>query len=252
MIVLKSADEILKMRRSGDISVEAMKRVLEAIRPGVTTKALDQIAFDSITGAGGIPSFKGYNGFPGSICTSVNEQVVHGIPGDRRLKEGDIISIDLGTVFHGYHSDMARTVGVGEIAKVHQNLIKVTKKCFYLGMAQAIRGNRISDIGRSIQVYAEEQGMGVVRELVGHGIGQQMHEPPDVPNFAGKSKGPVLRAGMTIAIEPMINLGTHKVRWSSDGWTVSAADGEYSAHYENTIAVTDGEPILLTVFEDDE
>ena len=250
MIILKSAKEIEKMRQVGRVAAQAMEKVLAAVRPGITTGELDRIAFDYIIGAGATPSFKGYGGFPGSICASVNEQVVHGIPGHRRLREGDIISIDLGACLHGFHSDMARTVGVGEIAPEVQRLIDVTKESFYRGIAQAIAGNRIYHISKAIEDYALENGVGVVKELIGHGVGQNLHEAPDVPNFVGRFKGPVLRAGMTIAVEPMLNMGTAEVFEADDGWTVSTVDGKPSAHYENTIAILPEGPCeILTAAE---
>ncbi len=250
MIILKSAKEIEKMRQAGRVAAQAMEKVLAAVRPGITTGELDRIAFDYIIGAGATPSFKGYGGFPGSICASVNEQVVHGIPGHRRLREGDIISIDLGACLHGFHSDMARTVGVGEIAPEVQRLIDVTKESFYRGIAQAIAGNRIYHISKAIEDYALENGVGVVKELIGHGVGQNLHEAPDVPNFVGRFKGPVLRAGMTIAVEPMLNMGTAEVFEADDGWTVSTVDGKPSAHYENTIAILPEGPCeILTAAE---
>lgn len=250
MIILKSAKEIEKMRQAGRVAAQAMEKVLAAVRPGITTGELDRIAFDYIIGAGATPSFKGYGGFPGSICASVNEQVVHGIPGHRRLREGDIISIDLGACLHGFHSDMARTVGVGEIAPEVQRLIDVTKESFYRGIAQAIAGNRIYHISKAIEDYALENGVGVVKELIGHGVGQNLHEAPDVPNFVGRFKGPVLRAGMTIAVEPMLNMGTAEVFEADDGWTVSTVDGKPSAHYENTIAILPEGPCeILTAVE---
>ena len=250
MIILKSAKEIEKMRQAGRVAAQAMEKVLAAVRPGITTGELDRIAFDYIIGAGATPSFKGYGGFPGSICASVNEQVVHGIPGHRRRREGDIISIDLGACLHGFHSDMARTVGVGEIAPEVQRLIDVTKESFYRGIAQAIAGNRIYHISKAIEDYALENGVGVVKELIGHGVGQNLHEAPDVPNFVGRFKGPVLRAGMTIAVEPMLNMGTAEVFEADDGWTVSTVDGKPSAHYENTIAILPEGPCeILTAAE---
>ena len=250
MIILKSAKEIEKMRQAGRVAAQAMEKVLAAVRPGITTGELDRIAFDYIIGAGATPSFKGYGGFPGSICASVNEQVVHGIPGHRRLREGDIISIDLGACLHGFHSDMARTVGVGEIAPEVQRLIDVTKESFYRGIAQAIAGNRIYHISKAIEDYALENGVGVVKELIGHGVGQNLHEAPDVPNFVGRFKGPVLRAGMTIAVEPMLNMGTAEVFEADDGWTVSTVDGKPSAHYDNTIAILPEGPCeILTAAE---
>lgn len=247
MLIIKSAREIQLMKDSGAIAAEAMNEVLAAVRPGITTKQLDQIAFDFITKHGAVPSFKDYQGFPGSICASVNDEVVHGIPGPRELRDGDIISIDLGALYKGYHSDMARTAAVGKIGREIQNLIAVTQECFSLGMEQAVVGNRIVDIGRAIQRYAEKNGMGVVRELIGHGVGQNLHEQPDIPNYVTRSKGPVIREGMTLAIEPMINLGTAEITWDDDGWTVRTKDGQYSAHYENTVAVTSNGPEILTV-----
>ena len=248
MIIIKSEKEIEKMRQAGSVAARAMEKVLAAVRPGISTGELDRIAFDYIIGAGATPSFKGYGGFPGSICASVNEQVVHGIPGHRRLREGDILSVDLGAYLHGFHSDMARTVGVGEISPEAQRLIDVTKESFYRGIAQAIPGNRIYHISKAIEDYAVENGMGVVKELIGHGVGQNLHEAPDVPNFVGRFKGPVLRAGMTIAVEPMLNLGTAKIVEADDGWTVSTLDGKYSGHYENTIAIRPEGPCeILTV-----
>lgn len=226
------------------------KKCLRQFARGSPQASWTAIAFDYIIGAGATPSFKGYGGFPGSICASVNEQVVHGIPGHRRLREGDIISIDLGACLHGFHSDMARTVGVGEIAPEVQRLIDVTKESFYRGIAQAIAGNRIYHISKAIEDYALENGVGVVKELIGHGVGQNLHEAPDVPNFVGRFKGPVLRAGMTIAVEPMLNMGTAEVFEADDGWTVSTVDGKPSAHYENTIAILPEGPCeILTAAE---
>ena len=250
MIIIKSAKEIEMMRQAGRVAAQAMEKVLAAVRPGVTTGELDRIAFDYIIGAGATPSFKGYGGFPGSICASVNEQVVHGIPGHRRLREGDIISIDMGAYLHGFHSDMARTVGVGEISPEAQRLIDITKESFYRGIAQAVAGNRIFHVSKAIEGYAVENGVSVVRELIGHGVGQDLHEAPDVPNFVSRFKGPVLRPGMTIAVEPMLNLGTPKVVEADDGWTVSTLDGKLSAHYENTIAIMPEGPCeILTAAE---
>ena len=247
MITLKSDREIAMMRESGRIAYAAMEKVAAAVRPGVPTRELDRIAEEEITRRGATPSFKGYGGFPASICTSVNEVVVHGIPSQRTLQEGDIVSIDLGALYHGYHSDMARTFAVGEIAGKHAQLIRVTKECFELGMRAAVVGNRISDIGKAVEAHALAHGYGVVRDLVGHGVGQNLHEDPSIPNFSMKSRGAVIRAGMTLAIEPMINLGTWKVDFDrEDGWTVRARDGAYSAHYENTVAVTENGPVILT------
>lgn len=251
MITIKASGEIAKMKKAGEVAVAAMEKVASMIRPGVTTKELDSAAYYVIIKMGAQPNFKGYGGFPGTMCASVNDVVVHGFPSNTPLEEGDILSVDMGAVLHGYHSDMARTFPVGKIAPKHEKLIAVTKECFFRGIAQAIPGNRICDISKAIQDYAESFGYGVVRELVGHGIGQALHEAPDVPNFVYRHKGPVLRRGMTIAVEPMINLGTADVDMNApDGWTVRTADGEYSAHYENTIAIGDNGPELLTVFDE--
>ncbi|MBR4078635.1 MAG: type I methionyl aminopeptidase [Christensenellaceae bacterium] len=248
MIILKSSREIELMRESGMVAYAAMEAVRKAVRPGVKTIELDQIVENEILKRGAKPSFKGYSGFPGSACISVNDMVVHGIPGKRVLREGDIVSIDLGAILHGYHSDMARTFAVGEISEEHAELIKVTEECFFRGMKQAVIGNRISDIGKAIQNHAEAHGYGVVRELVGHGVGRDLHEDPSVPNYAGRTRGPAIREGMTLAIEPMINLGTEKVIFAeNDDWDVRTRDGKYSAHYENTIAVTANGPEILTM-----
>ena len=248
MIILKSSREIELMRESGKVAYAAMEAVRKAVRPGITTIELDQIVENEILKRGAKPSFKGYSGFPGSACISVNDMVVHGIPGKRKLMEGDIVSIDLGAILHGYHSDMARTFAVGEIAAEHAELIKVTEECFFIGIKQAVPGNRISDIGKAIQNHAEAHGYGVVRELVGHGVGRDLHEDPSVPNYAGRTRGPAIRESMTLAIEPMINLGTAQVIFAeNDDWDVRTRDGKYSAHYENTIAVTANGPEILTM-----
>lgn len=253
MIYIKSAVEIEKMRAAGALGARVMEKILSAVRVGITTAQLDKIAKEEIASANAVPSFLGYRvsdsipPFPGAICTSVNDEVVHGIPGSRSLKEGDIISIDLGVMLHGYHSDMARTVGVGKISKEAQRLIDVTKECFFCGIEYARAGLRIGELAAAIQQHAESNGMGVVRELTGHGIGQSLHESPEVLNFATRHKGISLRAGMTIAVEPMINLGTERVFWDENGWTVKTADGSLSAHYENTIAIGDGACEILTL-----
>ena len=247
MVIIKSAVEIQKMREAANIAMRAMQAVLSAVQAGITTKKLDAIAFKTITDSGATPSFKGYNGFPGSICTSINDVVVHGIPRDRTLQEGDIIGIDLGAYYHGYHSDMARTIGVGEISDEAKRLIRVTRESFFKGIAKAHAGNRVGEISRAIQEHAENNGMGVVRELVGHGVGQALHESPEVPNFVTRSRGPLLREGMALAIEPMINLGTERVVWDDDGWTVRTCDGKLSAHYENTIIVGKSDCEILTL-----
>ena len=246
MVVIKSSREIELMHDSGKIAAEAMYKVVAAVKPGITTGQLDKIANEVIVHHGAKSSFKDYQGFPGNICTSVNDEIVHGIPGKKVLHEGDIVTIDLGAYYRGYHSDMARTVPVGRISKRAEKLIRITKECFYRGIEQAVIGNRISDIGRAVQQHAEGNGMSVVRELIGHGVGQNLHEQPDVPNYVTHSRGIMIRKGMTIAVEPMINLGAAALIWEDDGWTVRTRDGEYSAQYENTIAVTDSGPVILT------
>lgn len=247
MITLKGAAEIAKMRESAKIAAHAMEVVLAAAKEGVTTKELDTIVYNEIVKYGGIPSFLNYEGFPASICSCVNDEIVHGIPGPRRLRSGDILTVDLGVILHGYHSDMARTIGIGQISERAQKLIDVTKESFFRGVEKAVAGNRIVDIGRAVQEYAEANGMSVVRPFVGHGIGREMHEDPEVPNFVTRQRGPVLRAGMALAVEPMLNLGTKEVSFDSDGWTARTKDGEYSAQYENTIIVTDGMCEILTL-----
>lgn len=245
MIAVKSAEEIKRMRASALIAADAMEKALAAVREGVTTAEIDAIAYHYITEAGAVPSFKGYNGFPATACISVNEEIVHGIPGVRRLKEGDIVSLDLGAYFHGYHSDMARTVGVGKISKEAQNLIDVSKASFFQGIEQAVAGKRIVDIGRAIENYALPNGMYVIRDYIGHGIGQMLHEEPDIPNYATHRKGPVLQPGMALAIEPMLSLGTGEAVLGENGWTASTKDGSLSAHYENTVIVTEEGPCMI-------
>jgi len=213
----------------------------------VTTKELDAIAEDYIRSRGGAPSFKGYGGFPGSICASVNEEVVHGIPSDRKLQEGDIIGIDCGVLLDGWQGDSAATFAVGKISADAQNLIDITRQSFYEGLKMCHPGMRLGDIGHAVQSYAESHGCGVVRDLCGHGIGREMHEDPEVPNFGKPGHGLRLVKGLVIAVEPMINLGTWRVRTLNDGWTCVTADGSLSGHYEHTIAITDGEPELLTL-----
>ncbi len=250
MISIKSHAEIQKMRDSAKIAALAMERMLKAARPGISTKALDAIAYDTIIQAGAKPNFKGYHGFPYTICASVNEEVVHGFPGTRKLREGDILSIDMGAVYHGYHSDMARTIGIGEISEEAQRLIDVTKESFFQGMRNAVAGNHIADISAAIQDYVESCGMEVIRDLIGHGIGQNLHEAPDVPNFVGHKRGCILKPGMTLAVEPMVSLTEQHVRVLDDGWTAVTKDGCLAAHYENTIAITEnGEPEILTLFD---
>ena len=246
MITIKSASQIEKMRKSGAVTKGALELIEKSIRPGISTKQLDKIAHDYIISKGAKPNFLNYNGFPGSICASVNDEVVHGIPSKHRvLKEGDIISIDMGAVLDGWHSDAARTFGVGKISAEAQQLIDVTKQCFFEGIKYAKHGAKLGDVSYAIQKYAESFGYGVVRDLVGHGIGTSLHEDPSVPNFGRAGHGVRLAAGMVLAIEPMINEVTWRVEMLDDDWTVVTQDGKLSAHYENTVALTkDGCEIL--------
>lgn len=252
MISIKSQRELDRMKKAGEVVMLAHKRLEEIIAPGVTTKELDRVAAEVIRIKGAIASFKGvpcpYGGmdFPGAICASVNNEVIHGIPGDRVLKEGDIISIDIGAILDGFHGDAARTYPVGKVSPEAMKLILVTEEAFNRGMAQAVEGNRIRDISRAVQSYVEENGFSVVRDYVGHGIGQEMHEEPQIPNYVSPHRGVRLTNGMTLAIEPMVNAGTWKVNVLEDGWTVVTADGSLSAHHENTIAVTARGPEILT------
>jgi len=246
MIFLKSDRELNYLRDAGKIVAKTLAEIKKATKPDIATNELDRIAADFIKSCGAIPAFKGYHGFPGHICTSINEEVVHGIPGLRKLKSGDNLSIDIGTVINGYYGDAAITVAVGEVDAEIQKLLDVTEESLYKGIAQAITGNRLSDISHAIQSYAESFDYGVVRDFVGHGIGRSMHEDPQVPNYGSPGRGPKLKPGMTLAIEPMINLGTHEVRTLADGWTVVTADRKRSAHFEHTIAVTTDGPEILT------
>jgi len=247
MIITKTPREIEMMRASGKIVALAHKTVKEHIKPGITTKELDTIIKDVIIAHGATPSFYGYNNFPANACISVNEEVVHGIPKNRMLKEGDIVSIDIGAKFKGYHGDSAWTYPVGTISKEAQHLLEVTEMSLYKGLEQAVVGNRVSDISHAIQTYAEAHNFTIVRELSGHGVGQNLHEDPHVVNFGPKGKGPRLKAGMTLAIEPMVNMGSRYVKTLSDNWTVVTRDKQYSAHFEHTIAITpDGACEILT------
>jgi len=246
MIVLKSAREIQSMKDAGKISAEALALVGEAVRVGVTTKQLDAIADKYIKKCGATPSFLGYSGYPATICASVNEQVVHGIPSERVLKNGDIVSIDLGAFYKGYHGDNAKTYAVGQISEDAQRLIDVTEQSFYAGMQAFVTGSRLHSISQAVQQTAQSAGFSVVRELVGHGIGQHLHEEPNVPNFVSANKGPRLRVGMVLAIEPMINFGARQTHTLSDGWTVCTRDKSLSSHFEHTVALTDNGPLILT------
>lgn len=247
MIVLKRPEEIARMREAGRLVARLLLELEKRIRPGVTTAELDRFAEEFIRSAGGTPSFKGYRGFPASICTSVNDEVVHGIPGPRRLQEGDIISIDVGVLLHGYHGDGARTYPVGAIDEQARRLLEVTERALYAGIEQARPGKRVSDIGHAVQQVVEAAGFSVVREFVGHGIGRRIHEDPQVPNFGPPGQGPRLRPGMTLAVEPMVNEGAPEVTIRGDRWTAVTRDGKRSAHFEHTVAVTEDGPAILSV-----
>ena len=250
MISVKSLREIELMRTAGKITGETLQLLAESIVPGITTLELDQLAENYIRKCGAVPSFKNYGGFPKSLCASVNDEVIHGIPSKTKvLKEGDIISFDIGACYKGYHGDAARTVAVGKIPDEAQKLIDVTKQSFFEGIAFAKPGQRVSDISAAIQKYAEGFGYGIVRDYVGHGVGSELHEAPEVPNFVDikRGRGARLVAGMTLAIEPMINMGDYRVKVLDDDWTVKTLDGCLSAHYENTVLITNGEPEILTL-----
>ncbi len=246
-ISIKSDAEIEKMRQAADILVRAHELVAEHIKIGVTTQELDQIAEKYILSQGAAPSFKGYGGFPATICASINEEVVHGIPSERKLQQGDLLSVDIGVYHNGYHSDAARSYGIGEISEELQRLIDVTKESFYQGIKFAKAGHHLSEISQAVQNYAEDNGFSVVRDLVGHGIGKELHEEPQIPNYKTPGRGPKLEKGMVLAIEPMINVGTWEINVLDDNWTIVTRDGMPSAHYENTIVITDDEPEILTI-----
>ena len=246
MIIIKNKAEIELMREAGKIVADTHEVIREAIIPGISTLELDKIAEENIRKYNAVPSFKGYGGFPGSICSSINNKVVHGIPGNEIVKEGDIISIDIGAYYKGYHGDSAKTHGVGLISEENRKLIEVAKESFYEGIKFAKVGYRLSDISHTIQAHVEKNGFSVVRSLVGHGIGKDLHELPDIPNYGKPNKGPKLKPGMVLAIEPMINQGSYHIKCLSDGWTIVTTDGKNSAHYEHTIAITEDEPFILT------
>jgi methionyl aminopeptidase len=247
VITLKSAREIETIRRSGKITAAVLTELMQAVRPGLTTRELDAMAERGIRARGGIPTFKGYRGYPASICTSVNDEIVHGIPGDRVLRDGDLLSIDIGTTFDGFVSDSAVTIPVGTISEEARRLMEVTQECLMLAIAQMQPGNRLGDIGAAVQDHAERHGYGVVRELVGHGVGREMHEEPQVPNWGTRGEGMILRPGLVLAVEPMITAGSPEVAILDDGWTVVTADGTLAAHFEHTIAVTAEGPRILTL-----
>ena len=246
MITLKSPKEIELMRRAGKITAAARALAGEMVKPGVTTQEINNEVERFIRKEGAVPSFLNYSGYPGSICISVNDEVIHGIPGKRVLKEGDIVSVDVGAYIGGYHGDCAATFACGTIAPEAQDLIDVTRQSFFEGIKLAKKGYRVGDISAAIQVYVESHGYSIVREYVGHGIGKNLHESPEVPNFGNPGRGIRLLPGMTLAIEPMVNAGSAAIQLLSDGWTVKTRDGKYAAHYENTILITDGEPEILT------
>ena len=247
-VTIKSAREIELMREAGRILNYTLRTLEKSIHPGMSTADIDRIGEETIRSFGCTPSFLNYNGYPASICVSVNDEVVHGIPNKHRIiHEGDIVSLDAGVIYKGYHSDAARTVAVGKVSDEAQKLIDVTRESFFEGLKYAKAGNHLNDICSAIGAYAESRGYGVVRDLVGHGIGTHLHEDPEIPNFSMNRRGIKLRPGMTLAIEPMINIGTWEVEWMDDDWTVVTADGELSAHYENTVLITDGEPEVFTL-----
>ncbi len=247
MIIIKSPREIEQLRRSNAIVAEVFEKLKGMVAPGITTKELDQVAEDYILSKGGRPAFKGYRGFPATLCISINEEVVHGIPGQRRLKEGDIVSIDVGVNFGGYFGDSAITLPVGEVDPESKRLLDVTKKALTIGIEKAKIGNRLFDISYAIQRWVESRGFSVVRDFVGHGIGKDLHEEPQIPNFGSPHQGPRLEKGMVFALEPMVNEGTYEVRVLSDGWTVVTADGKRSAHFEHTISITDDGVEILSI-----
>lgn len=248
-ITIKSEREISRMREAGKILADVHDRLEEIIAPGISTLDIDRKGEELIRKAGCIPSFLNYEGYPASICVSVNDEVVHGIPTDsRKLEEGDIVSLDAGVIYEGYHSDAARTYGVGTISEESKRLIEITRLSFYEGIKNAYAGNHLHDISASIQKFVEKNGFSVVRDLVGHGVGAQLHEEPQIPNYKPVGRGPKLRPGMTLAVEPMVNAGDWKIWILEDDWTVVTRDGSKSAHYENTILITEGDPEILSLY----
>jgi methionyl aminopeptidase len=248
VIVIKSLEEIQRIGDACRIVAEALEVLRGAVTEGITTRELEQLAEDTIIKKGGDPAFKGYRGYPASLCTSVNDQVVHGIPSETKLKGGDIISMDVGVCYKGFYGDAAITLPVGKINGETEDLLRITKESLYMGMDMAREGNRVSDISSAVQGHVEKNGYSVVREFVGHGIGKQLHEEPQIPNFGPPGRGERLRSGMTLAIEPMVNAGGHQVRVLKDGWTAVTADGSLSAHYEHTVAITkEGIRVLTTI-----
>lgn len=250
MIVIKTAAEFEKMQAAGQVVAGALKLLGDNIKPGISTKALDKLAHDYIRSQGAYPTFLGYNDYPASVCISINQQVIHGIPGHRQLKAGDVVSCDVGATLNGFVGDAARTFLCGQASEEAEKLVKTTRECFFAALPFCKEGYRISDISKAIQQHAESKGYGVVRDFVGHGIGRQMHEEPEVPNYYSPRSRTRLHAGMALAIEPMINQGTWQVKVLSDGWTVETQDASLSAHYENTVLITKGEPIMTTYYEE--
>jgi methionyl aminopeptidase len=247
MITIKSKEEVELMRKAGRLVAQTLDLVCGAIKPGMTTRELDKMAEDFIRSNGGEPAFKGYMDYPATLCVSVNDEVVHGIPGDRVLEAGQIVSIDVGVKINGWYGDSARTVRLGAVSPDAERLLSATEEALKRGIANARAGNRLGDISSAVQTYVEEQGYSIVRDLVGHGIGRRMHEEPQVPNFGTPKTGPELAAGMVLAIEPMVNIGTASITFDSDKWTVRTADGSLSAHFEHTVAITENGPDVLTV-----
>jgi len=246
LISIKSDWEIALLREANKIDAEVLQILKEHCIPGITTKELDRIAEKEIRKRGALPGFKGYYGYPATLCASINDEIIHGIPGEKRLKEGDIISLDLGTIYKGYYGDAAITVGVGKISHLSQRLIKIVKEALSKGIDAAIPGNRVGDISYAVQFFVESNGFSVVREFTGHGIGRELHEQPAVPNFGERGTGHILKEGMTIAIEPMITAGSWETKTLKDGWTVKTKDGSLAAHYEHTIFIKDGGPEILS------
>jgi len=247
MIIIRSPREVEQIRKANVVVAEVLERLKTLVVPGVTTDELDGISEEIILSKGAVPAFKGYRGYPKTLCVSINEEVVHGIPNKRKLKEGDIVSIDVGTNLHGYFGDAAITLPVGEINPEAKRLLEVTEKALSIGIEMAKVGNRLFDISHAVQAWVESNGFSVVRDFVGHGIGKSLHEDPQIPNFGSPHQGPRLEKGMIFALEPMVNEGTYEVRVLDDGWTVVTADGKPSAHFEHTIAITDGDAMILSV-----
>ena len=249
MIHIKTLEQLEMMRDAAQVVSRTLGLMAKEVKPGVTTKYLDKIAEEYIRSQGALPGFLGLYGFPNTLCLSPNAQVVHGIPNDRPLEEGDIISIDCGSIKHGFYGDHAYTFEVGEVSPEVKKLLQVTKESLYVGIRQFRRGNRVGDVGYAIQKYCEAHGYGVVRELVGHGVGRKMHEDPEMPNYGKRGDGKKFKDGMVVAIEPMINMGTHRTKHLKDGWTILTADGKPSAHFEHDVALVDGKPRLLSTFK---